>query len=152
MRFKEKIALGLLGLLLLVAAVIGAVLVWQHKREQKVEVIDGVLYGPTTGKVHVVLMMRDEAMKTRERLFDLSLAQPVFNGMMEMGGKYLQANGSVRPMVASQGVYMVEFQFRPCKSQAEGLKWKNPVALETRYEMGKLDDVTFYIRLQPPPE
>lgn len=152
MDVKDKVGLGVLGVLLVVAGVIGAVLVWQRKQEQKVEVIDGVLYGPTTGKVHVAILMRDEAMKTHERLFDLSLAQPVFNGVMEVGGKYLQANGSVRPFVASQGVYLVDFQFRPYKSEAEGLKWKQAAALETRYEMGKLDDLTFYIRLQPPPQ
>ncbi len=151
MERQDKILLGLLGVLLLIAGVIGAILLWRRHEACKVEIIDGVLYGPSTGSVHMVLLMRDASMQTHERRVHLSLDQPVFSGVLDVAGKYYQANGAVRPMVTSQDTYMVDMHLRPYKSQAEGLKWKAPVPLRTRREMGSLDDLTFFIRLDPPP-
>jgi hypothetical protein len=149
---NEKIALAVLGGLTLVAGIIGAFLVWQHKQENKTEIIDGVIYGPMPGRVTFTLLIRDASAsnKTEEREFDISLAQPVFNGLLPVRTNCFQVSGACRPMATTQEQYRVEFQIRPKGSDAEGLKWTNSVEPGKRYEMGILEDLTFFIRVHPP--
>jgi len=152
MERTDKLALAGFVVLLLVAGVIGALLIRQKQQASKIEIIDGVVYGPVTGKVTVALQIRNAENQSQERMVNLNLALPAFSGVLEAHGRRWQADGSCRPMVSTQTPYMAEFQFRPEGSQGEGLKWKSPAELDKRYEMGKLEDLTFFITLHPPPE